>query len=197
MILMPNEISLTLIQILLNIIHQESTGLDRDDPTRLRLIEVQPRSEEFADLILSCSISPNDPDNPDDWLDEEIVSPGNKYNIQGSKSYLEIGGSGQFFNLRFTASFTLFFQDLGIDPDVALESSRLIMARIHRAVLREGSSRRGAFSSAYRTDDFGVRLTNASRAVKKRVMLPRGSSDEAFYKGKMYFQFEVLLDPEE
>jgi len=186
---------LDLMQTVLDIIHLTVTGLERDDPTRLRLVEMRPRDEGFADALLSCSISHNDPDNIEEWNDEEAVWPGNDYN--NTRRYLEIGGLNQYFNLRFTVDFVLFFQELGLTSDAATRAAEMIMARIHHQMLIEGQKRKGRFAPFFRADDFGQMLVNATRSVKRMRMLPQGSDEETFFKGKMWLQFETIYEPVE
>jgi hypothetical protein len=184
-----------IMQTVLDIIHQTVTGLERDDPTRLRLVELRPRAEEFADVSLSCTISHNDPDDWDKWNDEEAAAPGSAYVYYSGKRHLETG-LNQPMNLRFTVDFVLFFQDLGLTSEKAIKAAEIIMARIHHAILWEGQHR-GRFGPLHRGDDFGHKVVNATRAVKRMRMLPQGSDEETFFKGKMWLQFETLYEPKE
>jgi len=88
-----NNLSINLMQTLVEIIQEQQKGLAKKDPTRLRLIEIGPKSEDFADSGLSCYIVPNDPDDPDGWCDEEITAPGRQYNAYSDKSMLELAAA--------------------------------------------------------------------------------------------------------
>jgi hypothetical protein len=188
-----NNLSINLMQTVVDIIGAQQKGLAKNDPTRLRLVEIGPRSEEFADAALSCFICPNDPDNPDGWADEEITAPGREYNAYSDKSMLEMGG-GHYFNLRFTVFFTLFYNDLGVTRQKAFESSRIMLDRIGRAIFEAGLEPEGVFGKLRRGDDYGCHLVRAMNAVKKRRLIPSGSEGETFYKGKMWLQFEVYME---
>jgi hypothetical protein len=189
-------LAVQIIRVLLDIIHETHTGLEREDRSRLELIEIRPRSEEFADVPLSCSISPNDPADPIFWVDEEPVPPGQKYNTYPVAAAQEMG-LGQYFNLRYTIDFTLFFQDLNVSRDEALIASQKILSRIHRAIIEEGAKRGGKLAALRRGDEFGHKLVRATNAVKRRLMLPRGAKEETFYKGKLWLQFETYFEPDE
>lgn len=184
-----------LMQAVLDVINQTVTGLERDNPERLRLVEIRPRAEEFADLSLSCSVSHNDPAAPEQWNDEEQAAPGSDYNYFSGVRHLELGNN-QPLNVRFTVDFTLFFQDLGLSSDRAIKAAEHIMARIHHRFLIEGQQR-GRFKPMFHGDKFGHKLINANRCVKRMRMLPRGSDEETFLKGKMWLQFETLFEPVE
>jgi len=188
-----NNLSISLMQTLVDIINQQQKGLDKNDPTRLRLVEIAPRSEEFADSALSCYICPNDPDDPDGWTDEEITAPGRAYNAYPSESMLELGG-GHYLNLRFTIFFTLFYNDLGVTRKKAFAASRVMLDRIQRAIFEAGLEPGGVFGKLRRADDYGCHLVRAMNAVKKRRLIPAGSEDESFYRGKMWLQFEVYME---
>jgi len=179
---------------ILDVIHQTYTGLERDDPTRLRLVELRPRDEGFADAALSCVVSHNDPDNWDKWNDEEAAAPGSDYAYYSGKRHLETG-LNQPLNIRFTVEFTLFFQDIGVASDKAVTAAETILARIHYAFLVEGQIQKGKFGPLYHGDDFGHKIVNATRCVKRMRMLPQGSDEETFFKGKMWLQFETLYEP--
>jgi hypothetical protein len=87
--------------------------------------------------------------------------------------------------------FTLFFQEIGIDRDRALEISQRILMGIHKAIIKESDRQGGKLARLRRADEFGFKLIRGSNAVKKYYMLPRGSRDEVLYRGKMWLQFEV------
>jgi hypothetical protein len=185
---------MNLMRTLVEIINQQQAGLEKKDPTRLRLIEIAPRSEEFADSGLSCYICPNDPDEPDGWTDEEITEPGKKYNTTSAANVIESGG-GQFYNLRFTIFFTLFYNDLGgVDRQKAFESSRIMLDRVHRAIFEAGLVTGGPFGQLQHKDDSKFHLHSFNNAVKKRRLIPAGSDTEPFYRGKMWLQFEVYME---
>jgi hypothetical protein len=191
---MASNLSMNLMRTIVEIIESQQAGLPKKDPTRLRLVEIAPRSEEFADSGLSCYICPNDPDNPDGWTDEEITEPGKKYNATSSATMIESGG-GQFYNLRFTIFFTLFFNDLGgINRQKAFESSRTILDRIHRAIFEAGLVSGGPFGQLRHKDDYKCHLHSFANAVKKRRLIPAGSDTDTFYRGKMWLQFEVYME---
>lgn len=188
-----NDLSIKLMQAVVDIINEQQAGLPKNDPTRLRLVEIGPKSEEFADSGLSCYVCPNDPDDPDGWTDDEITEPGRNYNAHSNKTMLELSG-GHYINLRFTIFFTLFYNDLGVSRQVAFESSRVMFDRIHRAIFEAGLKPDGVFRPLYRSDDFGCHLVRAMNAVKKRRLIPAGSDQETFYRGKMWLQFEVYME---
>ncbi|MCP4709971.1 MAG: hypothetical protein GY869_15210 [Planctomycetes bacterium] len=198
--MLERPLSVELMYAILDIINQTLTGLERDDPTLLRLVEIRPRSEEFADVVLSCSVSPNDPDDPGGWLNEEAAWPGNVYNPDASRSPIEMT-SGQWVNFRYTVDFTLFYQDFEtpLSPEEAMVASQTILTRIHSAIIVDGEAQAGKsrFAELHRGDPWGNKLVWANKAVKKSNMLPRGSAEEAFYKGKMWLQFGVYMEPEE
>lgn len=186
--ILPLEIMQTVLVIVQGLMADKSDA----DPTRLRLIELRPKAEEFADLILSCSISHNDPENPSDWNDEEIP-PLMGDNYQTGRTYLELG-LNQPWNLRFTIEFVLFYQDLGVSSKVAIKSAEQIIAEIGLALYQAGISREGAFRPLFGSDSYGMRLTSASRCVKRVRILPQGSDEETFFKCKMWLQFEALRE---
>lgn len=188
-----NNLSINLMRTVVEIINKQQANLPKSDPTRLRLVEIGPRSEDFADSGLSCYICPNDPDDPDGWADEEITAPGRQYNAYSDKSMLELGG-GHYFNLRFTIFFTLFYNDLGVSRKTAFESSRVMLDRIQRAIFEAGLQPNGPFGKFQRGDDTKVHLVRSMNAVKKRRLIPSGSADETFYKGKMWLQFEAYME---
>jgi hypothetical protein len=177
----------------LDIIHETYTGLPREDSSRLDLVEIRPKSEEFADVPLSASVSPNDPADEDGWRDAEIASPGAQYNQYDSAKYIEMG-LGQYFNLRYTVDFTFFFKQRGANRDQSLVTSQLILRRIHAAIVRESDVRKGKLAKLRQKDDLGFHLVRGSNAVKATRMLPRGSRDETLYRGKMWLQFEAFLE---
>lgn len=188
------NLSVNLVDALLAILKAScQTGLKLTDPTRLNLIEIGPRSEEFADAGLSCFICPNDPEDPDGWADEEITEPGKKYNTTASTTMIESGG-GQFFNLRFTIIFVLFYNELGISRQEAFVASRVMLDRIQRAIFDAGLSEGETFGKLFRGDKSKFHLFHASRAVKKRRLTPSGSETETFYRGKMWLQFEAYME---
>ena len=176
----------------LQVINGLMDNKDDSDPTRLRLVELRPKAEEFADLILSCSISHNDPDNPNDWNDEEIP-PLMGDNYQPGRLFLELG-QNQAWNLRFTVDFTLFYQDLGVSSKVAIQSSEAMLAEISHALFMAGITREGAFRPLFGADQYGLRVINASRCVKRIRILPQGSDEETFFKAKLWLQFEALRE---
>ena len=184
-----------LMQAILDIINMTMTGLKRDDPTRLRLVEMRPRAEEFADLLLSCSVTHNDISSTEQWNDEEQAAPGSDYNYFSGVRHLELGNN-QPLNIRFTVDFTLFFSELGLNSDKAIRAAEEIVARIHHRFLIEGQQR-GRFGQLYTGHRYGHKLVNANRCVKRMRMLPRGSDEETFLKGKMWLQFETLYEPVE
>lgn len=188
-----NNLSINLMQTVVDIINEQQKGLKKTDPTRLRLVEIGPKSEEFADSGLSCYVVPNDPDDPDGWCDEEITAPGRQYNAYSEKTMLELGG-GHYFNLRFTIFFTLFYNDLGISRQKAFEASRIMLDRIQRAIFEAGLVPNGPFGKLQRSDDHGCHLVRSMNAVKKRRLIPSGSEDETFYRGKMWLQFEAYME---
>lgn len=188
-----NNLSINLMQAVVDIINEQQKNLPKKDPTQLRLVEIAPRSEEFADSGLSCYICPNDPDDPDGWADEEVTAPGRAYNAYSDRSMLELSG-GHYFNLRFTIFFTLFYNDLGITRQKAFEASRVMLDRIQRAIFEAGLKPDGPFARLFRGDDYGCHLIRAMNAVKKRRLIPAGSDAETFYKGKMWLQFEVYME---
>jgi hypothetical protein len=188
-----NDLSINLMQAVVDIINEQQQGLAKSDPTRLRLVEIAPRSESFADAALSCYVCPNDPDDPDGWVDEEITEPGRKYNAYSDQSMLELSG-GHYFNLRFTIFFTLFYNDLGISRKKAFEASRVMFDRIQRAIFEAGLKPGGQFAQLFRGDDYGCHLVRAMNAVKKRRLIPAGAEEDTFYKGKMWLQFEAYME---
>jgi hypothetical protein len=189
-------ISTMIIEALLQIIratHPGTLNEPVDEHSQLDLVEIRPKSEGFADVPLSCSISPNDPADSEGWVDEENIAQSSfRYNPWSGSAFKEMG-SGQFFNIRFIVDFTLFFQEMGLSRDEAMQAANLILARIHRAIQLAGSERKGALIGL--RDSFGTHLINPNNAVKKRRMLPRGSDEETFYKGKLWLQFDVWMEP--
>jgi hypothetical protein len=101
---------------------------------------------------------------------------------------------GHYFNLRFTIFFTLFYNELGISRNKSFEASRMMLDRIQRAIFDAGLNPDGAFGKLRRGDDYGCHLVRAMNAVKKRRLIPAGSEEESFYKGKMWLQFEVYME---
>lgn len=191
-----NDLSIRIMQALVQIIQDQQANLEPNDPSRLRLVEIGPKSEDFADLALTCLICPNDPDDPDGWCDEEITEPGRNFNAYSDKRLVELSG-GQNYNLRFTIFFTLFYNELGIDRQTAFEASRTMFSRIHRAIFEAGlyhGDGRGYFGPLRRSDDYGCHLVRAMNAVKRRRLTPAGSSEESFYRGKMWLQFEAYME---
>lgn len=186
-------LALQIMETVLSVINDLMKDKEDSDPTRLRLVELRPKAEEFADLILSCSISHNDPENPGDWNDEELP-PLMGDNYQPGRVFLELG-QNQAWNLRFTIDFTLFYQDLGVSSKVAVTSTETMIAEIGHALFVAGSIPRGRFRPLFGADDYGMRLTNASRCVKRVRILPQGSDEETFFKAKMWLQFEALREP--
>ena len=104
-------------------------------------------------------------------------------------------GLDQYYNLRFTIDFTMFLLDIGVKGDEAYEITETILERLHFAILNEGSRRGGAFSKLFTTDEFGHKLINANRAVKKRHARPGGSAKKTLYKARMWLQFEAYIEP--
>ena len=191
-------IIVTIMGVLVALIESTVTDLPPEDISKLRLIEIRPKSEEFADMKLSCSIQHTGL-MADNWDDVEIASPGRAYNLYSGSPYIDNGGN-QFFNLRFTVDFTLFFQELRsqVDRDQATISTELMLARIHHRIQNEGwAGGKGMFAPCYQYDSFKSRIINANRAVKKKHISPRGSKHETFYKAKMYLQFEAEYEVDE
>lgn len=192
---MVNLLSINLMYVILDIVNQTYTGLPLEDDSRLDLVEIRPRSEEFADVPLSVSISPNDPADSTGWMHTEITSPGAEYNKYEGTKFVELG-LGQPWNYRYTVDFTFFFQERGFSREKALEVAMLILARIHQAVILEGENGRGKIAQLRRGDDLGFHLVRGSNAVKRYYVVPRGSRDETLYRGKMWLQFEAYLEPQ-
>ena len=183
----PKELSSMIMEAVLDLIVNEMKELKPDDPTRLNLVELRPRSEDFAERILSLSMSPNDPDDPGGWEDVEITKWPPKqdpYSQDYGKNFGEMGG-GQGFSLRFTLGMRLFYNEMGTSREEAVASSRIIIARIKTAILRE----REIFVRM--RDDFGTQLLVWHNAVKRTETLPAGSAEETFIIAEMYLQFEV------
>lgn len=181
-----------IMKVIKRILEEAQAGLPSDDPTRLRLIEIAPRSESFSDSVLSCYIAPNDPEDPDKWADEEITEPGKEYNSYTAKNITELGG-GQYYNIRFTVHFYLAYNDLGLSRQTAYESSRVILNRSHHALMTQGMAN-GAFMQLQRGDINNTHMVRASRCVKKRRLIPSGSEEDTFLRGKMWLQFEVYME---
>ena len=184
-----------LMRAVLDIINETYVDLPRDDRTRLSLVQIRPRSGEFSKVALSCSVAPNDPSNPENWYDEEIASPGKQYNLYQGARYLEMG-LNQYYNLRFTVDFNFFFMRQGISKEESLESAEIVFARIHQALLLAGEDQAGRFSSLYHSDSFGMKLARggAARCLKRKELRPGGSVKKPLYKGRMWLQFESLLE---
>jgi hypothetical protein len=175
----------------LDIIKQVQSTLEPEDLTRLRLIEMRPRSEEFADVYLSCSIAPNDPDDPAGWVDEQIIRWPQQQGVNSpedaGRNFNEIGG-GVGYHYRFTVDFQLFYNELGTPRDQALRSGLVILTRIQTAIVRD--------RAIYRKlrDDFGHKVVRWDKAVVKRELRPAGSNEETFLKGKMWLEFQVYQE---
>ena len=186
----PREISILIMEAVLELIKAEMRELQTDDPARLRLIEFRPRSEDFADVYLSCSITPNDPDDPGDWEDQEITRYPSKqgvYEQDYGRNFNEMGG-GQGFDYRFSLSFRLFYNELGIPREEAISSARIIMARIKTAIMRDRVHLAGL------RDDFGAKLVRWDKGVKVMETTPAGSAEETFVNAKMKLSFEVYQE---
>lgn len=188
-----NVLSTNIIYALLDIIHETHAGLPRDDKSRLELVEIRPRSGTFSKVKLSCSIAPNDPADPSYWLDEEASWPGDAYNAYPTRDFIEMG-LNQRFNMRFSIDFTMFFMNARVGRDEALRTAQLIFARLHQAILAAGERRGGKFGPLYRADDYGFSLVRGNNAVKKRQLRPGGSDKKPLYKGRMWLQFECLIE---
>ena len=194
---LPNEISYMIMARLLRIINHDLTGLDDNDPTKLHLVEIRPRSEEFADMILSCAIATNDPDSPNDWEDREITKYPVRQNAWGDdfgRNFNEIGG-GQGFERRFTLTFNLYFSEMNTDRDTAIRASRIIMSRIHRAIIANHLVDDPELKIAGLRDDFGNYVISSDKAVKSMETIPAGSMDEVSIRGKMRLSFMVYNEP--
>lgn len=188
---MEREINFMIMQATLDLIRQVQQNLEQDDPTRLRLIEPRPRSEEFADVYLSCSISSNDPDDPGAWVSEQILRWPTQQGLNSpedsGRNFNELGG-GVGYNLRFVLDFQFFYNELGTPRDVALQAASIILTRIQAAIVRD--------RSVYRKikDDFGNRMVRWDKAVVKRELRPAGSNEETFLKGKLWLEFQIYQE---
>jgi len=182
-----------IMRVLLDLVHESYADLPRDDRSRLELVEIRPKSGKFSRVKLSCSISPNDPADPDSWLDEEITSPGKEYNAYSATQFIEMG-LGQYYNFRYTIDFTFFFMNAKMSREESLEVAQLILVRIHQAVLQAGERVGGAFGVLHKSDDFGFKLVRGGNAVKKRQLRPGGSDKKPLYRGKMWLQFETYIE---
>ena len=186
----PKELSIMIMDATLKLIIAEMEELEQGDPTKLNLVELRPRSEDFADRLLSLSMSTNDPDDPGGWEDVEITKWPPKqdpYSQDYGKNFGEMGG-GQGFSLRFTLGMRLFYNEMGTTREEAVASARIIIARIKTAILRDNHIFRGL------RDDFGAQVTVWHKAVKRTEALPAGSAEETFVNAKMYLQFEVYQE---
>ena len=192
---MEKPLAVMIMETLLKVVQITVDDLADDDPSRLRLVELKPRAEEFADLGLSCSISHNDSDDQEQWNDEEAAAPGSQYAYYSGKRHLELG-LNQPWNMRFTIDFQLFYQELGIDTIEALAAAELMIARIHHAFALLGESRNNIFGPLYKGDYTGNKLIDATRSVKRSRVITQGSDEETFLKAKMWLQFTTLLEPE-
>ena len=186
----PKELSIMIMDATLELIKSELSELERGDPTKLNLVEFYPRSEDFADRMLSLSISTNDPKDQGGWEDVEITKWPPKqdpYSQDYGKNFGEMGG-GQGFSLRFVLMLRLYYNEMGTSREKAIAATRIIMARIKTAILRD--------RKVYRSlrDDFGAQVLVWHKAVKKMESLPAGSAEETFTKAKMYLQFEVYQE---
>lgn len=182
------EINFMIMSSTLDIINRDLVGLPRGDSTLLRLVEFRPRSESFADVVLSCSISPNDPDNPNSWKHEQIVKwpPQQGFSqSEAGQNFNEIGGGVGYFH-RFTVDFQLFYNEIGASRDRAIESAWIILARIQSAIVKDRS-----VYPKIGVDDFGRKLVRWDKAVTGLEVLPKGSSEEVFIQAKMWLQFEA------
>lgn len=188
-----NILHVNLMHAVLNIINETYTGLPAEDPSRLELVEIRPRSGDFSKVTLSCSIAPNDPADPTNWIDEELAWPGNLFN--NGVRQIEMGG-GQYFNKRYTVDFNFFFMREGIGREQSIEIAELIFARIHSALVAAGRNQGGEFETLFIQDDLGFSLarTGAARSVKRMQLRPGGSSKKTLYKGKMWLQFETYIE---
>lgn len=173
----------------LKLITESIEGLEGDDPSKLRLVEYYPRSEEFADLMLSCSISPNDPNDPGGWADQELIdrpsflmAPAKEY----GRGKLEVGGHSQHFLRRFLLELRLYYGELGVPRDEAIAAARLITGRIQRAIIADNKYLRGL------KDELGARMMVWNTAVKRVETIPSGSKEETMIKAYMHLSFEVL-----
>jgi|GEM_PF-3343059 len=194
-------LDLEIMNIVLDIVHEDFTGDAREDRTKLELVEIRPRDGQFSRVSLSASISPNDPAKPDEWHDEEASrsSGSGDYNEYNFTDYKE-SGLGQFFNLRFSVDFNMNFTKFDFSPGAdkrteALEIAKTVFVRTHRAMLDAGERHQGKFRPLYAADEFGFRLVRAGNCVKHRVLRPGGSDRQPIFKGKMWLQFETYLEP--
>jgi len=195
---LQNEISYMIMQRLLRIINADLTGLDDSDPTKLRLVEIRPRSEEFADMVLSCSIATNDPDSPGGWEDVEITKYPQRQNAWGDnfgRNFNEIGG-GQGFERRFTLFFNLYYSEMDVSRDDAARASRIIMSRIQKALVSNHAAPAELRIAGLR-DDFGNLVISTDKAVKSMETTPAGSSEEVSIRGKMRLSFPTYNEPME
>lgn len=185
-------------QRLIRIISNDVAGLDDTDPTKLRLVELRPKSEEFADMILSCSIATNDPDNQGAWEDVEITKYPQRQNAWGDnfgRNFNEMGG-GQGFERRFTLFFNLYYSELDVTRDEAIVASRIIMSRIQKAIVSNHNADPDLRIAGLR-DDFGNLVISTDKAVKTMETIPAGSSEEVSIRGKMHLSFPVYNEPME
>jgi hypothetical protein len=186
----PREISILIMEGILKLITAEMSELEADDPARLRLVEFRPRSEDFADQLLSCSIAPNDPDDPGGWEDTEITRYPSKqgvYEQDYGRNFNEMGG-GQGFDYRFSIGFRLFYNEMDINRETALASARIILARIKTAIMHDRIHLAGL------RDDFGSQIVRWDKGVKTMETTPAGSAEETFVNMKMKLSFEVYQE---
>lgn len=173
----------------LELVSSLSVSLQDGDPTKIYLVEQRPRSEAFADLITSCNMGTNDPEEPGGWVHEEITKWPPKqdpFAQDYGTNFNEIGG-GQGWFLRYTARFRFFYNELGTDRETAVSSSNIILSRIVKAV--QTTDRFIKLK-----DDFGTTMVRADKAVKRYEIIPAGSSEEVNIQAKMWLQFEVYKD---
>lgn len=185
-----NELTTMLQERLLSLVMDTTNALPDDDPAKLRWMEIGPRSENFADEILSCEVRHNDPSNPGGWRDSEVQYWPNTDLSNKRNPIQELGGINQGFTRRFTLVLQLFYSELGLDDTIAGPAAAQMMKRLHVAFLRAGQDRRGFMGLR---DDFGEQVV-ATNIVKHTELLGSGSSTESNYRGRFWLEFNTEFD---
>jgi len=191
---MQKELNFLIMQAILNIINLEMTGLENNDPTKLRLVEIVPKSENFDKYKLTCTISPNDPSDPGAWKSEEVTKwpkQQSQYVNDYGRNFNEISG-GQGYTLAFTVNLDLYYQRMGLTNEQVMEATMIILAKIRTAILNDAWRHKQLTGLK---DDFGGSVVSSDKAVKDFEVTPRGGKSSAFTRAKMRLAIEVYYEP--
>ncbi len=181
------ELTTMLAEKLLLLVREAVDELPPDDPARLRWIEQGPRSENFADELLSLEVRHNDPSNPGSWRDQEVQYWPNTDLSDRKNAVQEVGGINQGYMRRFTMVLQLFYSELGLGKEVAGPAAAEMMKRIHVKLLRASRAQLRL------RDDFGEQVI-PTNIVKHSELLGSGSSNESNYRGRFWIEFNTEID---